>query len=274
MIVDGKSITKDILKRVHEENATLGRVPIVRAIVVAPSAATESYLRIKERRARAAGMQLQLVRMDTDSSTEEVIREINLPGADAILVQLPLPEAVDTTRVLNALPLERDADVLSEASHQLFEAGSPDVLLPPVVAAVKEILERAHIDPSGKNTVVVGNGWLVGEPCAIWLRSVGAQVTVVTRESGDLHALKKAEIIVSGAGSPGLIRPEHLTKGVVLIDAGTSESDGAIVGDADPACAEVASVFTPVPGGVGPIAVACLFRNASTLAARAGLQTP
>jgi methylenetetrahydrofolate dehydrogenase (NADP+)/methenyltetrahydrofolate cyclohydrolase len=83
----------------------------------------------------------------------------------------------------------------------------------------------------------------------------------MTKESSDFSILKSADIVVSGAGVPHLIKPEMLRQGVVLIDAGTSESDGALAGDADPACAEVASVFTPVPGGVGPIAVACLFRN-------------
>ena len=97
------------------------------------------------------------------------------------------------------------------------------------------------------------------------LRALGAEVSVVTKESGDLSLLTDADIVISGAGVPGLIRPEHLKEGVVLIDAGTSESGGAIVGDADPACAEVASVFTPVPGGVGPVAVACLFRNVAAL---------
>jgi methylenetetrahydrofolate dehydrogenase (NADP+)/methenyltetrahydrofolate cyclohydrolase len=142
------------------------------------------------------------------------------------------------------------------------------------VAAVKEVLERSNVMPAGKTAVVVGKGWLVGEPVATWLSAQGAQVTSITREAGDLSSLLGADIIVSGAGSPGLIRPEHLSPGVTLIDAGTAESGGAIVGDADPACATVASVFTPVPGGVGPMAVACLFRNAAILAKRNRLQAP
>jgi methylenetetrahydrofolate dehydrogenase (NADP+)/methenyltetrahydrofolate cyclohydrolase len=274
MIVDGRKITKDILTTVRDEVALLGHEPVVRAIVLAPSAATESYLHIKERRARDAGMYLEIVRMENDASTEDVIEKILLPGADAVLVQLPLPESVDAKRILNSIPIEKDADVLSASAHEQFEQGAEEALLPPVVAAVREILERSHIHQKGKRAVVVGNGWLVGEPVAHWLRSVGAEVVVITKESGELSALKEAEIIISGAGSPGLILPKHISKGVVLIDAGTSESDGALVGDADPACADLASVFTPVPGGVGPIAVACLFRNALILAKRNSLQTP
>lgn len=273
MIVNGRAITKDILSSVRTDVAVLGREPVVRAIVLAPSAATESYLHIKERRAREAGMHLEIVRMENDSTTEAVIEKINLEGADAVIVQLPLPSSVDTKRILDAIPVEKDADVLSSRAHEEFEKGIARALLPPVVGAVKEILERAGIEVRGKRAVVVGSGWLVGEPAAAWLRSQGAEVTVVTLDYGNMTALKDADIIVSGAGSPGIIRPEHLTPGVVVIDAGTSESGSAIVGDADPACAEIASVFTPVPGGVGPIAVACLFRNAALLSERDGLQT-
>jgi methylenetetrahydrofolate dehydrogenase (NADP+)/methenyltetrahydrofolate cyclohydrolase len=162
--------------------------------------------------------------------------------------------------------------VLSEEAHRLFEEGDTDALLPPVVDAVREILTRSSVNPKGKRAVVVGKGWLVGEPVAAWLRNQGALVTTLGK-TDSLEALKDAEIIVSGAGAPGIIKPEHLSRGAVLIDAGTSESDGSIVGDADPACAQIASVFTAVPGGVGPVAVACLFRNAQKLVRRASLQT-
>ena len=115
--------------------------------------------------------------------------------------------------------------------------------------------------------MVVGKGFLVGAPVAAWLTGQGADVSVLTSKSGDLAAtLGNADIIISGAGSPHLIKPEMLKQGVVLIDAGTSESDGILAGDADPACADTCSLFTPVPGGVGPLAVACLFENAVTLA--------
>ncbi len=268
MIVDGKAIARDILARVRASVEATGTEPIVRAIVMAPSAATESYLRIKQDKAQEAGMRLELIRMENDASMEDVCTKLALPEADSIIVQLPLPEHIDTATVLDAIPLHLDADVLSSTARKRFTSGSDDALLPPVVAAVREVLLAAGVALPGKQVVVVGQGWLVGEPVAHWLRLQGAMVETITRQSGDLSLLKKAEIIVSGAGSPGLIRPEHLSPGVVLIDAGTSESDGSIVGDADPACAEIASVFTPVPGGIGPIAVACLFQNAAILSTR------
>jgi methylenetetrahydrofolate dehydrogenase (NADP+) / methenyltetrahydrofolate cyclohydrolase len=271
MIVNGRAIAKDLLARTRAEVSAYGAAPIVRAIVMQPSPATESYLRIKERRARNAGMHLEIIRMEAEATTEDLIQKIAIPGADSVIVQLPLPDSIDSQAVLDAIPLSLDADILSTKAHEAFADGG--ALVPPVVRAIEEILRRAEIEVKGKRAVVVGQGWLVGEPAALWLAEQGAQVTVVTRESGDLSVLKDAEIIVCGAGSPGLITPEHMSEGVVLIDAGTSESGGSIVGDADPACAEIASVFTPVPGGVGPIAVACLFQNVAELTKRGRLQS-
>lgn len=253
MKIDGKAIADEILAAVKQRVTSLERVPSVRAVTVLPNAATESYLRVKTMKAIAAGMELQVVK--ALPNTEDVIRAIEAPGADAIIVQLPLPAGIDVDAVLAAIPPEKDADVLNKGT-----------LLPPVAAAVAEIIARTNVEVKGKEAVVIGYGKLVGMPVEKWLLSHGANVRVITRDSGELSTLlHTADIIVSGAGSPGLVKPEMLKSGVVLIDAGTSESNGALVGDMDPACEAVASVFTPVPGGVGPIAVACLFRNAATL---------
>lgn len=258
MIVDGRRIAEELLAEIHAEVGTLGIVPVVRAITVSPNAATESYLRIKERQARQAGMQLEVVRLQEDVGTDEVIHAVVSEGAGAVLVQLPLPESIDTKAVLESIPLNKDADILTERARMTG-------LLPPVVGAVKEILERSGISVSGKTVVVLGRGWLVGEPIAKWLREGGAVVTTFDRDDFNPGQLKNADIIVSGVGQAGLVKKEYIKEGVVLIDAGTSESGGAIAGDIDTGCASVASIFTPVPGGVGPVAVACLFKNVFTL---------
>lgn len=258
MIVDGRAIASAILEDVRSGHTGM---PVVRAVVVAPSAATESYLSIKAARAKEAGMTLEVVRLMDDATPEDVIAAVQAPGADAVIVQLPLPDHLDQTVILDSIPERADADVLARSTYERFLKGETGARMPPVAAAVAEILSQSGVSVEGKRAVVVGQGRLVGEPAAAFLRNHGASVEVMTREQGDLSLLTQADIIVSGAGSPGLIRPEYLKEGVVLIDAGTSEQGGAIVGDADPACAAVASVFTPVPGGVGPVAVACLFRN-------------
>ncbi len=260
MIIDGKKIAAEILAEVKSEREGLPAL-VVRAVVVAPGAATHSYLKIKSLRAEDAGMELEVVQLPEGSSTDDCIEAVEAPGADAVIVQLPLPEKIDAEKVLDLIPAVLDADVLGAISRGAFAHGLEGALLPPVVDAVREILERADVSIEGKSVVVVGDGWLVGNPVSTWLTLQGAEVFVITKSTPDLSVLKTADIVVSGAGSPHLIQPEMLKEGVVLIDAGTSEANGVIAGDIAPACAEHALVFTPVPGGVGPIAVACLFRN-------------
>jgi methylenetetrahydrofolate dehydrogenase (NADP+)/methenyltetrahydrofolate cyclohydrolase len=171
-------------------------------------------------------------------------------------VQLPIEDA---ERLIAMVPPQKDVDALSQ---------NPRVLSP-VAEAIQEVLVRTKVVVPGKKAVVVGAGKLVGKPAAELLRRLGADVSVITAEEGSLEELKVADIVVLGAGNPGMVKPWMLKTGVVLIDAGTSDTgvpnSRRIAGDADPACAEVASVFTPVPGGIGPIAVAMIFKNLMTL---------
>jgi methylenetetrahydrofolate dehydrogenase (NADP+)/methenyltetrahydrofolate cyclohydrolase len=270
MIVDGRAIAAEVLARATARAAKLPHPPKVIAIVANETPATRSYLSIKSRRAEDAGCVLSLKRFPESAATEELAEAASHTKADALIVQLPLPAGVDARAVCDAVPQEEDADVLSGEARAAFMRGDADALLPPVVGALAEILARAHIEPDGKKAVVVGTGYLVGTPSAAWLAQNGAQVMTVNQKSGSLaEALMGADIIVSGAGSPGIVKPEMLAQGVVLIDAGTSESGGVTVGDADPGCEAKCAVFTPVPGGVGPIAVAKLFENAVILAERA-----
>lgn len=260
MILDGKKLAGEILARTNVRTQNLDRRPKVLAIVANETAATKSYLAIKEKRAAEAGCVLEVAKFPESVSTDTLRLAIATAEADAIIVQLPLPVQVDSKEVCDAIPAAKDADVLSAAER---EQGA---LLPPVVGAVAEILASAAIVPNAKKVVIIGEGFLVGKPVATWFRAQGAEVEVITLESGSLTALKDADIIVSGAGSPHLIKPEMIKEGAVLVDAGTSESSGKLMGDADPACAEKCSLFTPVPGGVGPVAVAKLFENTVLLA--------
>jgi len=257
MIIDGRLLAKEILARTKLRAARLAHPPQVVAYVVQdPTPATVSYLKIKAKSAEAAGCDFAESR---DSDFFET--------ADAAIVQLPTN--AEGATLLEHIPLDKDADVLSKKARDAFARGDSDALLPPVVAAVREIFKIHGVNPEAKRAAVLGDGWLVGNPCAVWLRQAGAEVTTLTKESKDtVEVLQAADIIISGVGVPHLITPDMLKDGVVLIDAGTSESNGEVAGDADPACAGMCSLFTPVPGGVGPIAVACLFQNAVTLAER------
>ena len=268
MILNGRALAKEVLARAAERASRLPQPPKVVVIVANETPATKSYLAIKSARAADAGCVLVTMHFSEHEDTATLRAAVSRADADALVVQLPLPPGVDLHAVCNAIPLEKDADVLSLAARGKAARGVPESLLPPVVAAVKEILTHGNVVTAGKRAVVIGSGFLVGEPVAAWLVREGAEVTVVDRGDDLSGALLHADLIISGAGSPHLIKPEMLKEGVVLIDAGTSEASGKIVGDADLACAPVCSLFTPVPGGIGPIAVAKLFENAVLLAER------
>ncbi len=155
--------------------------------------------------------------------------------------------------MLKAVPPSHDIDVLNPLTT---------TVLSPVVGAIKEILKLHEVPVFEKHVVVVGSGKLVGRPVAAWFMEQGSSVSIVTRDTSDIvFYTKNADIIVLGAGSPRMLTPDMIKEGVVILDAGTSEDGGVLAGDADPACAEKASLFTPVPGGVGPITVAVLLRN-------------
>ncbi len=260
MIIDGRAIAREILTEVKGRTARLSQPPSFLAIAVAPLPTTESYLKMKREQASSVGIHMN-VHILNHAMTDELVAILGQVREDAVIVQLPMPDNIDMRRVLDAIPVDKDADVLAAPTRAIRTS------VHPVAAAVHEVLVRADVDPRGKRATVVGKGWLVGAPTAAWLEAVGAQVTVVTKSEGDLaKALKDAEIVISGAGVAGLVTKEMITPGAVVIDVGTSELGGSMKGDIAPDVAEIASIFTPVPGGMGPITVACLLRNVVTLA--------
>lgn len=265
MILDGRTLAGEILARAASLAQQLGRVPRVSIIVASETPATLSYMRVKERAAREAGCALEIIRLPESATALELRLAVDSAQADAVVVQLPLGNPEIGKEVCDAIPVDKDADVLSTTARMRFEADEPLALVPPVAGALADILQQAGIDPTGKRAVVLGDGWLVGKPCATWLTHAGTDVV----HTHDLQELHIADIIVSGIGAPHTITPDLIKESVVLIDAGTSESGGKLAGDADPACAAKCALFTPVPGGVGPIAVAKLFENVVTLAERA-----
>lgn len=235
--MDGKKIAEEIITGLGDslQGKKLG------IVVGSLDVATESFIKIKTRVAERLGV--EVVRGDLP----ELVKT-----CDGIIVQLPHPNAKE---LIASLPGDRDIDAI----------GPEPLVRTPVAEAISEVLVRSNTAARGKQAVVVGRGRLVGAPAAELLESLGAHVKVVTQTEGSLEELGDADIVVLGAGEPGLVAPDMIKEGVVLIDAGTSEAGGKLMGDAQPECAHVASVFTPVPGGIGPIAVAMIFRNLQTL---------
>lgn len=254
MIVDGKAIAEDLYTELEKRRALIKRAVQLGIVVAGIDPVIESFVGIKMRCAKRLDIDMPRVDLDAGADTEDIIDAVRklAPDVDGLIVQLPLPKNVDVNAALSAIPDDKDVDAISPLA-ELIEA--------PVALAVVEILQRSGIDLKGKRAVVVGAGRLVGAPTAKLLKKLGASVSMFTLEEGSIEDLKDADIVVSGAGNPGFIKPEHIKEGVALIDAGTSELSGKVVGDCDPACAEKAAVFTPVPGGVGPVAVAMIFKN-------------
>lgn len=265
--VDGKRLAEDVLVSLKSRVQLLPCAPRAHIMIAGTHPTIELFVRSKIRSAQKAGVIFSVGRVSESVSTEELISAYNLT-ADAIIVQLPLPKQVDTDMALRAIPVEKDADVLSPEMYERFVSGTSRALLPPVVFAVREVLASKGITLAGRHALVVGDGMLVGKPVSTWFIQQGADVRVITSATRlELpDALKTADIVVSGAGVPNLIKPEHIKEGVILIDAGTSELGGTISGDIDPSCASLSSLFTPVPGGIGPLTVAGVLSNIVTLA--------
>jgi len=259
MIIDGRNIAADIRADIAQRVAALGDVPHLTIFSCDPNFETKKYLGLKERVADEVGIKTTVRVLPRETSTETLLKEIqDAEDTDGIIMQLPLPSHIDTDAIIAAIPPHYDVDALNPQTT---------AVLSPVAGACKEILERYDVPVHGAAAVVVGSGRLVGVPTADMLRNMGASVTVLTKDS-DTTPLGDADIIVSGAGDPGFITPSMIKDGVVLLDAGTSEDGGMLVGDAHPSCAEKATVFTPVPGGIGPITVAVLLRNLVVLTER------
>lgn len=257
MIVDGKKIAADIYVSVANEVAALKTAPVLAAITCAPNFETQKYLALKKRKAQEVGIVLRVIELPEQVTTEEAVACVKQVAAevDGVVVQLPFPIHIDREVVLAAVPIDKDPDGFSYATVS-------DACVPPVVGAIKEIASYYHIPLTEKNVLVLGQGRLVGAPAVRFLRQAGAEVVVSNEGDTDQVAkLRAADIVVSGVGQPHFITPDKVKPGVVVFDAGASEDGGVMVGDVHPEVASLAALFTPVPGGIGPITVALLLQN-------------
>ncbi len=260
--VDGKKLAAELLLAVAQEARDLTPAPKLVVILAEPDEATEKFVYYKKLRALEAGIVVEVVDVAACRDTTAVQRVIteSLPNCDAVIVQLPLPVRFDSDTILKTVPASHDADVLS---------GQTPVaqILPPVVGAIDLISRAYQVSFTDKKVVVIGRGRLVGEPAARYVTSQGGELTVIDRDSKDKDGdIRAADIIISGAGVPGLLQASDLKPGVVVFDAGTSDSQGSLRGDLDAEAAFVTSLFTPVPGGIGPLTISILLKNVLQLA--------
>lgn len=270
MIIDGKKIAKEIMERVAGEVAKLKTKPLVAAVLVGAQVEMRRFLEIKEEMAKKAGFEYNWYEFPAEITTKKLRGEINKIAKNkkvsGIILELPLPEHINQQAVLNAIPQEKDPDVLSQKAQGAFFVGRSPVM-PPCPAAVKAILDYHKIDVVGKRAVVYGYGLLVGRPAAHMLASMRASVIVIARNDPDQAEMsRQADIIVTGTGKVKMITVDMVKQDAIVMDFGYGRAEGKISGDVDfENVSKKASLITPVPGGVGPLVCAVALENVLTL---------
>jgi len=274
-IIDGKlfaqNLRTDIARRVAELKDKKNVTPGLAVILVGNDPASEVYVRNKNKQTIEAGMRSFEFNLPAETSEEELLKRIfelnNNPEVHGILVQLPLPAHINEDAVINAISPAKDVDGFTILNVGKLAIGG-DAFIPCTPLGCLMLLRDTVGDLSGKHAVVIGRSNIVGKPMAALLLKESCTVTIAHSKTRDLPSiLKTADIVVAAVGRPNMVKGEWLKQGAVVIDVGinrVTQPDGKtkLVGDVDFAsCEGIASAITPVPGGVGPMTIACLLEN-------------
>ena len=291
-IIDGKAFAAGLRARVAEKVAALkaekGVTPGLAVVLVGEDPASQVYVRNKAKQTVECGMESFEHRLSPETSQEDLLALVEQLNADdsvhGILVQLPLPKQIDANAVINTILPEKDVDGFHvvNAGRLMTGAGKPMVPCTPL-GCLMLLLDR-HGDLSGKNAVVVGRSNIVGKPMAQLLLGANATVTIAHSRTADLPGVcRQADIVIAAVGRPEMVKGDWIKPGATVIDvginrveSGAGDGKARLVGDVEFAgAAEVAGAIAPVPGGVGPMTIACLLANCVTAAYRAaGLEDP
>ena len=266
-IIDGKKISEELKSAIALEVSGLKSIPGLAVILVGDNAASKVYVNNKEKGCQEVGFNSVKINRDENTSEEELLQLIqdlnNDETIDGILVQLPLPNHIDTRKVIEAIDPTKDVDGFHKENMGRLLQNNP-TLRPCTPRGVMTLLEKSNISPSGLDAVVIGASNIVGRPMAIELLNAGATVTICHSKTQDLPGkVKSADIVVAAVGIPRFIQADWLKKGSIVIDVGINRLEtGELVGDVDFVQAkDVVNAITPVPGGVGPMTIATLLEN-------------
>jgi methylenetetrahydrofolate dehydrogenase (NADP+)/methenyltetrahydrofolate cyclohydrolase len=263
--MDGRALAARIREELKREIAEFGPVRLA-TVLVGDDPASHVYIRLKHKAADDVGIHAIDKRLPGDTSEEELlvlIEELNADDSvDGILVQTPLPPQIDEARVMREIEPVKDVDGLHP-----FNAGrlffGQETLVGATPVGIMRLLAEYKIPVAGARAVVVGRSLIVGRPAAMLLLHANATVTICHSRTEDLarHTLD-ADILVAAVGYLGLITTDMVKTGAAVIDVGMNRTEEGLFGDVDPGVADVAGFLTPVPGGVGPMTIACLLENA------------
>jgi methylenetetrahydrofolate dehydrogenase (NADP+)/methenyltetrahydrofolate cyclohydrolase len=288
-IIDGKAIAAELRTRVGAEvrrlSAQHGLTPGLAVVLAGSNPASESYVGSKAKATKEAGMNSFDHRLPDSVGEADLLALVDRLNADpavhGILVQLPLPQQIDAPKVLNAIDPAKDVDGFHPVNAGRLASGLP-ALVPCTPLGCVMLAKTVHPSLAGLEAVVIGRSNIVGKPVAQLLLAENATVTVTHSKTRDLPAVcRRADLLIAAIGKPEMVRGDWIKPGATVIDVGINRVSGTagkskLVGDANYAeCAQVAGAITPVPGGVGPMTIACLMVNTVRAAcAIAGLPAP
>jgi len=274
VILDGKQLQQKLMEGMKTSYSKLPYSTHLGIVVVGDNAASELFIKKKIAFGKRIGVQVHVYREAGDISTVElckvVVRVATDTAVQGMVVQLPLPEHIDTKEVLNSIPQEKDVDMLSASAIKYYTQGG-SVIAPPVIGAIEAFIKEYQLDVNKKHLVIIGEGKLVGRPAVLWAEKNNQEFTIIPEETKKLSEIvMTGDIIISGVGKANMITGDMVKDGVIIFDAGisTGESKG-VTGDIDfDSVSKKASFITPVPGGIGPVTVAIIFQNLLKLIAQ------
>lgn len=278
-LLDGKGISKQIQAETKAKVAEFvqehAKTPVLAAVLVGEDPASQVYVRNKERACKRVGISSQLHRMSGDSTTDDLLAMVDSLNKDSavngILVQLPLPDQIDSRLVLDAIDPLKDVDAFHPHNVGLISQGRPQ-FLPCTPHGIVQMLKRCGVETTGKHVCVIGRSDIVGKPMAMMLlqrnselgpEMANATVTLCHSRTPNLTELTtQADILIAAIGKPNFVTADMIKPGAAVVDVGINRTDDGLVGDVDyDAVLEVAGHLTPVPGGVGPLTVTMLLEN-------------
>jgi methylenetetrahydrofolate dehydrogenase (NADP+)/methenyltetrahydrofolate cyclohydrolase len=264
-------VIKEIIK-INNNDLSCPKRPGLAIILIGDREDSKLYVKMKEKEAKKIGIETNLYKFNKDSDEKEILKAIeylnNDKNIDAILVQLPLPEKINTDKIISAISPEKDVDRFHPENQNTFlKSCNHNHVMPPVYATVLAMLKSIKFDLENKETVIIVNSEIFGNGLLKTLKCLGAKVKMINMKNKNLKKItSKADLLISAVGKPKFIKKEMIKNKAVIIDIGITKKGKSVFGDVDfNDVKNKASYISPVPGGVGPMTIAMLFKNTLSL---------